>query len=80
VTREFARNRLRRPRIGNAETKRSTEKPHLCAIFDAFSDVRREHRMAGWGAWIRTREWRNQNPVHLRENSVGILKCRRIRA
>src|SRR6185312_5916778 len=63
VAREFAQNRPRRPKIGIAETKRSAEKTHVCAIFHAFSDVMREHRKAGWGAWIRTREWRNQNPL-----------------
>jgi hypothetical protein len=33
-----------------------------------------ETGLAGWGAWIRTREWRNQNPSGSRYLSIGIPK------
>jgi hypothetical protein len=32
--------------------------------------------LAGWGAWIRTRGWRNQNPTILGDVSMRVLKYR----
>jgi hypothetical protein len=34
----------------------------------------RPRDVIGWGAWIRTRGWRNQNPLDYRITSKGIWK------
>jgi hypothetical protein len=39
--------------------------------------------LAGWGAWIRTREWRNQNPLpyHLatpHRDAFGYMPAQRV--
>src|SRR5271170_2694121 len=48
------------------QRQRLTERPlsfWTCGDFVTSRRYSTEMTLAGWGAWIRTREWRNQNPL-----------------
>ncbi len=52
--------------IWTAQAHRAPRDAWSARTSPCFSDIRRspaETGVAGWGAWIRTREWRNQNPL-----------------
>ena len=48
---------------GISETERRAKCPVFAGLFARSVEENRETGLVGWGAWIRTRGWRNQNPL-----------------
>jgi hypothetical protein len=60
---DFRRGRRLSQRRDRSDGEYPPNSPHKPRLFWRDADRTKTGALSGWGAWIRTREWRNQNPL-----------------
>jgi hypothetical protein len=65
---------MNRTRLFTRKTGSGLPSPRNSRAFSGEPEMPTETTLARWGAWIRTRGWRNQNPTNSFGRSKYILK------